>query len=182
MNVKAVIEGLIFMAGEEGLTLLQIQSLLPELSRAEIEQILSAIREEYRNDSRGFELAEYASRYKFVTKEFVYPYGEKLFEQFKKATLSQAAMETLAIIAYRQPITRVEIEEIRGVSCEVMLKKLQLRGLIEAKDRLDVVGKPLLYNVTEEFLDAFELETLAELPQIETKEVQEELFARNKEE
>lgn len=63
-----------------------------------------------------------------------------------------------------------------------MLKKLQLRGLIEAKDRLDVVGKPLLYNVTEEFLDAFELETLAELPQIETKEVQEELFARNKEE
>ena len=170
------------MAGEEGLSLLQLQSLLQEVSRTELLALLETIKEEYSHDAKGIELVEYASRYKFVTKEFVYPYGEKLFEQFKKATLSQAAMETLAIIAYRQPITRVEIEEIRGVSCEVMLKKLQLRGLIEAKDRLDVVGKPLLYQVTGEFLDAFELETLAELPELETKEVQEELFVQNKEE
>ncbi|WP_290172187.1 SMC-Scp complex subunit ScpB [uncultured Dubosiella sp.] len=170
---KAIVEGLIFMAGEEGLSLLQLQSLLQEVSRTELLALLETIKEEYSHDAKGIELVEYASRYKFVTKEFVYPYGEKLFEQFKKATLSQAAMETLAIIAYRQPITRVEIEEIRGVSCEVMLKKLQLRGLIEAKDRLDVVGKPLLYQVTGEFLDAFELET---------KEVQEELFVQNKEE
>lgn len=179
---KAIVEGLIFMAGEEGLSLLQLQSLLQEVSRTELPALLETIKEEYSHDAKGIELVEYASRYKFVTKEFVYPYGEKLFEQFKKATLSQAAMETLAIIAYRQPITRVEIEEIRGVSCEVMLKKLQLRGLIEAKDRLDVVGKPLLYQVTGEFLDAFELETLAELPELETKEVQEELFVQNKEE
>ncbi|WP_288342040.1 SMC-Scp complex subunit ScpB [uncultured Dubosiella sp.] len=179
---KAIVEGLIFMAGEEGLSLLQLQSLLQEVSRTELLALLETIKEEYSHDAKGIELVEYASRYKFVTKEFVYPYGEKLFEQFKKATLSQAAMETLAIIAYRQPITRVEIEEIRGVSCEVMLKKLQLRGLIEAKDRLDVVGKPLLYQVTGEFLDAFELETLAELPELETKEVQEELFVQNKEE
>ena len=179
---KAIVEGLIFMAGEEGLSLLQLQSLLQEVSRTELLALLETIKEEYSHDAKGIELVEYASRYKFVTKEFVYPYGEKLFEQFKKATLSQAAMETLAIIAYRQPITRVEIEEIRGVSCEVMLKKLQLRGLIEAKDRLDVVGKPLLDQVTGEFLDAFELETLAELPELETKEVQEELFVQNKEE
>ncbi|TGY66312.1 SMC-Scp complex subunit ScpB [Dubosiella muris] len=179
---KAIVEGLIFMAGEEGLSLLQLQSLLQEVSRTELLALLETIKEEYSHDAKGIELVEYASRYKFVTKEFVYPYGEKLFEQFKKATLSQAAMETLAIIAYRQPITRVEIEEIRGVSCDVMLKKLQLRGLIEAKDRLDVVGKPLLYQVTGEFLDAFELETLAELPELETKEVQEELFVQNKEE
>ncbi len=179
---KAIVEGLIFMAGEEGLSLLQLQSLLQEVSRTELLALLETIKEEYSHDAKGIELVEYASRYKFVTKEFVYPYGEKLFEQFKKATLSQAAMETLAIIAYRQPITRVEIEEIRGVSCEVMLKKLQLRGLIEAKDRLDVVGKPLLYQVTGEFLDAFELETLAELPELETKEVQQELFVQNKEE
>lgn len=181
-NPKAIIEGLIFMAGEEGLTADQIHSLMDDLSHEEIHTLLRSIEEEYQKDSKGFELAQYASRYKFITKEFVYPYGEKLFEQFKKATLSQAALETLAIIAYRQPITRVEIEEVRGVNCEMMLKKLQLRGLIEAKDRLDTIGKPLLYQVTDEFLDAFELENLSELPSLEAKEVQEELFAQIKEE
>ena len=70
----------------------------------------------------------------------------------------------MEIIAYKQPITRVEIEEIRGVNCEMMLKKLVARGLIEAKDRLDAIGKPLLYRVTDEFLDAFQLEDLKELP------------------
>ena len=85
-------------------------------------------------------------------------------------------METLAIIAYRQPVTRVEIEEIRGVNCEMMLKKLQNRGLIEAKDRLDVIGKPLLYTVTDEFLDAFQLETIDELPVIQEKDTKQELF------
>jgi segregation and condensation protein B len=86
-------------------------------------------------------------------------------------------METLAIIAYKQPITRVEIEEIRGVNCEMMLKKLVARGLIEAKDRLDAIGKPLLYRVTDEFLDAFQLEDLKELPELpQTKNNTEELF------
>ena len=76
---------------------------------------------------------------------------KSFFENIQHPTLSQAAIETLAIIAYKQPVTRVEIEEIRGVNCEMMLKKLQARGLIEAKDRLDVVGKPLLYQVTDTF-------------------------------
>lgn len=127
-------------------------------------------------NTKGIELVEYASRYKFVTKEFVYPYGEKLFSSEKTVTLSQPALETLAIIAYRQPITRVEIEDIRGVGCEVMLKKLQARGLIEAKERLDTVGKPLLYTVTDTFLDTFQLETLQELPDLPEQKQDEELF------
>lgn len=175
-NRKAIIEGLIFMSGEEGLSLIQIQSVLQDCSRAEITDTILQLQEEYAQSSRGMELVEYASRYKFVTKEFVYPYGQRLFEQFKNASLSQAAMETLAIIAYKQPITRVEIEEIRGVNCEMMLKKLQTRGLIEAKDRLDVIGKPLLYTVTDVFLDAFQLETIEELPILKEKDTNQELF------
>ena len=112
----------------------------------------------------------------FLTKEFVYPYGEKLFKEEKPMTLSQAAMETLAIVAYKQPVTRLEIEEIRGVSCEVMLKKLVAMDLIEAADRLDTVGKPLLYRVTDTFLDTFQLETLEELPALPDREISDNLF------
>ena len=176
INRKAIVEGLIFMSGEEGLSLIQIQSVLQDCTRLEIEETIQTLQKEYAEDTKGFELVEYASRYKFVTKEFVYPFGQRLFEQFKSASLSQAAMETLAIIAYKQPITRVEIEEIRGVNCEMMLKKLQTRGLIEAKDRLDVVGKPLLYTVTDVFLDAFQLETIDELPILQEKDTKKELF------
>lgn len=176
-NLKAILEGLIFLSGEEGLTLNQIVHSLEFDDIKTIQDTIRVLKEEYNDSRRGVELVEYASRFKFVTKELVYPYGQKLFEQFKNATLSQAALETLAIIAYKQPITRVEIEEIRGVNCEMMLKKLQARGLIEAKDRLDVVGKPLLYNVTNEFLDAFSLETLEELPELqEQTKTREELF------
>lgn len=176
-NLKAIVEGLLFLSGEEGLTLNQILHSLESKEKDRVLSCIDALKEEYQDPGRGFELVEYASRYKFVTKEFVYTYGQRLFEQYKEVTLSQAAFETLAIIAYKQPITRVEIEEIRGVNCEMMLKKLQARGLIEAKDRLDVVGKPLLYTVTDEFLDAFQLETLQELPELpKEKETKEELF------
>lgn len=175
-NQKAIIEGLLFLSGEDGLTLFQIQSALEQSDVDAIFADLEALKEEYSHADKGFELVEYANRYKFVTKEFVYPYGEKLFSEEKPVALSQPALETLAIVAYRQPITRVEIEEIRGVSCEVMLKKLQARGLIEAKDRLDTVGKPLLYTVTDTFLDAFQLETLQELPELPVKKHDDDLF------
>lgn len=175
-NQKAIIEGLLFLSGEEGLRLEQIQGTLNQSDRDSILKDIELLKEEYQSNTKGIELVEYASRYKFVTKEFVYPYGEKLFSSEKTISLSQPALETLAIIAYRQPITRVEIEDIRGVGCEVMLKKLQARGLIEAKERLDTVGKPLLYTVTDTFLDTFQLETLQELPDLPEQKQDEELF------
>lgn len=176
-NAKAILEGLLFLSGEEGLTIDQMRQGMENLEREDILVLLEFLKNEYSANTKGIELVEYANRFKFVTKEFVYPYGKKLFEEYKQPTLSQAALETLAIIAYKQPITRVEIEEIRGVNCEMMLKKLVARGLVEAKDRLDVVGKPLLYTVTDEFLDAFQLETLKELPELpQQKEQNEELF------
>ena len=158
-NAKAILEGLLFLSGEEGLTMDQMMHGLQNLEMDDIRVLLDALKKEYSSSSKGIELVEYANRFKFVTKEFVYPYGKQLFEE------------------YKQPITRVEIEEIRGVNCEMMLKKLVARGLIEAKDRLDAIGKPLLYRVTDEFLDAFQLEDLKELPELpQTKNNSEELF------
>ena len=158
-NAKAILEGLLFLSGEEGLSIDQMMLGLKNLEMDDIRILLDTLKEEYSSNSRGIELVEYANRFKFVTKEFVYPYGKQLFEE------------------YKQPITRVEIEEIRGVNCEMMLKKLVARGLIEAKDRLDAIGKPLLYRVTDEFLDAFQLEDLKELPELpQTKNNNEELF------
>ena len=177
-NVKALIEGLIFLSGEEGLSLIQIQNALQIEDAQSVKEALLSLKDDYSKTDKGIELVEYASRYKFVTKEFLYPYGQKLFENIQHPTLSQAAIETLAIIAYKQPVTRVEIEEIRGVNCEMMLKKLQARGLIEAKDRLDVVGKPLLYQVTDTFLDTFQLETIKELPQLPKPQEEQELFGK----
>ena len=176
MSRTAIIEGLIFMSGEEGLSLVQIQSVLQELSREEILNEIKSIKRRCEQENHGFELVEYASRYKFVTKESIYPYAKRLYENLITPTLSQAAMETLAIIAYKGPITRVQIDEFRGVSCEMMLKKLVARDMIEAKDRLDAIGKPLLYTVTQNFLDAFELDSLQALPEIEIKETKNELF------
>ena len=173
MNTKAIIEGLLFLSGEEGLSKEQLSDAI----QMDAGSFIETLKEEYRNPDKGFELVEFANRYKFITKEFVYPYAKNIFEEVKAPSLSPAALETLAIIAYKQPITRVEIEEIRGVNCEMMLKKLQLRNLIEAKDRKDVIGKPLLYTVTDEFLDTFQLESLKELPELKLKDFEDsELF------
>ena len=173
MNTKAIIEGLLFLSGEEGLSIEQLSDAI----QMDAGSFIETLKEEYRNPDKGFELVEFANRYKFITKEFVYPYAKNIFEEVKAPSLSPAALETLAIIAYKQPITRVEIEEIRGVNCEMMLKKLQLRNLIEAKDRKDVIGKPLLYTVTDEFLDTFQLESLKELPELKQKNFEDsELF------
>ena len=96
----------------------------------------------------------------------IHPYAQKLFASAKSASLSQSALETLAIIAYKQPVTRVEIEEIRGVGCDMMLRKLMARGLIREAGRSDAPGRPILFEVTEEFMDSFRLVSLKELPQL----------------
>ncbi|MCF0246648.1 MAG: SMC-Scp complex subunit ScpB [Ileibacterium sp.] len=178
-ELKALVEGLLYIAGEEGLSIIQLQSTLQDYTREDIEKILFEMQKDCSSPDRGVELACYASRWKLVSKENVFEYAKRLYEDIKAPTLSAAALETLAIIAYRQPVTRVEIEEIRGVSCEAMLKKLQLRGLIEAKERSSAVGNPLLYTVTDGFMDAFALDSLDQLPEIEKPREQQELFSSN---
>lgn len=174
--LKALVEGLIFIAGEDGLSLIQMQSVIQNVTRNQIQSILDQLKEEYADPAHGFELTSFGGRYKFISKEMVYSRARRLYEEIIVPSLSSAALETLAIIAYRQPITRVEIEQIRGVSCDSMLKKLQARELIETDGRAEAVGKPLLYKVTEHFMDIFGMESLDELPEMSSQENEGLLF------
>ena len=178
------IEALIF-ASEKPLNTTELTELVNNAlgfieDRANMEQVETAIegiQEKYAAEFYAFELKQSGGGWQFLTKKEYHKTVALLNGDRFLKRLSTAAIETLAIIAYKQPITRVEIEEIRGVNCEMMLKKLVARGLIEAKDRLDAIGKPLLYRVTDEFLDAFQLEDLKELPELpQTRNNSEELF------
>lgn len=179
-NLKKIFEGLLFIAGDEGLSIEQIKSCLEEeILVEEIESILDQMMKTYlQEDDRGFEMVRFGGIYKFVSKQDIHPYAEKMFASTKISTLSQAALETLAIIAYKQPITRAEIEEIRGVGCDMMVRKLLARNLIKECGRSDAPGRPFLYEVTDEFMDAFKLESLKELPELPTfrDEEESELF------
>ena len=173
LQMKSILEGLLFITGDEGLTLEQATSTL-EASKEEVEQVLEELKKDYSDDGHGIELAQFGNVYKFLSKKIIHEYASKLFALEKNSKLSPAALETLSIIAYKQPVTRVEIEEIRGVSADVMLRKLQARGLIEESGRSDAPGKPILYSVTDAFMDAFELKSLDELPELPRYDNEEE--------
>ena len=165
LNIEAIVEGLLYMVGDDGLKVEQLASVIDK-SIEDSEAILNSIQSKYSNENFGIELVNYGKTYKFITKQELAPYIQALFHTSKPNTLSQSALETLAIIAYKQPITRVEIEELRGVGADMMLRKLQARNLIREAGRSYAPGKPILYEVTEEFMDSFKLYTLNELPDL----------------
>ena len=164
-GMEAIVEGLLYVVGEDGVRAEQIASAI-EKSLEDTEAILNNIRNKYASELYGIELVCYGQVYKFVTKKEIFPYAQELFGATKANTLSQSALETLAIIAYKQPVTRVEIEELRGVGAEMMLKKLLARNLIREAGRSEAPGRPILYEVTEEFMDSFKLMTMNELPDL----------------
>ncbi len=174
---EAILEGLLFIVGDEGLTVQQAARSL-EIPEERVKQLMDDLQVKYLDDKYGIEIANYGGTYRFLSKAVVHPYAKKLFQLSKTSTLSQAALETLAIIAYKQPITRVEIEEIRGVGADMMLRKLEARDLIKVSGRSDAPGRPILYEVTDEFMDSFKLLSLDELPALPQFENEEsdELF------
>jgi segregation and condensation protein B len=160
---KAIVEGLLFAAGDEGLSLQQIATVL-EIEEEQAQAIVHMLKEEYEQQKRGIQLIELAGVFQLATKKEHAPYLKKLVESPSSASLSQAALETLAIIAYRQPITRAEIEEIRGVKSDKPIQTLIAKALIKEVGRAEGTGRPILYGTTKEFLDYFGLKTLEELP------------------
>lgn len=160
---KAVVEGLLFISGDEGIYLEQIASVL-ELEKGEVQLLLQQLQEDYQRPSCGLQIVQYAQTYRLTTKKEHASYYKKLIETPMSSSLSQAALETLAIIAYRQPITRTEIEEVRGVKTEKALQTLISRLLVKEIGRAEGTGRPILYGTTKEFLDTFGLKTLKELP------------------
>lgn len=153
------------MTGDEGLTASQAADTLG-VSEKKAEELFAQLQKVWQSDDRGLEVVRYGDIYRFLTKAFVHSYAARLFSKDVKTQLSQAALETLAIIAYKQPVTRVEIEEIRGVSADAMLRKLIARGLVKEDGRSEAPGRPILYSVTNEFMDAFQLLSLDELPDL----------------
>ena len=165
LQIQTIVEGILYVVGEDGISLHKLSETL-SCEENEALALLENIQERYEDPSFGIRLVHYGESYKFVSKEEISPYLKKLFSINKPDALSQSALETLAIIAYKQPVTRVEIEELRGVSAETMLRKLLSRNLIREAGRLEEAGRPILYEITEEFMDSFSLLSLQELPDL----------------
>lgn len=164
-HMLAILEGLLFLCGDDGLSIEQAAASM-DASEEYVAELFDDLQKYYLQESRGIEIARFCEKYRFLSKAFIHEAAKKLFQTSTEAKLSNAALETLAIIAYKQPITRVEIEEIRGVGADVMLRKLVARGLIQEDGRSEAAGRPILYSVTDEFLDSFKLLSLDELPEL----------------
>jgi segregation and condensation protein B len=166
MNKVAILEGLLFLSGSEGLNMEDIIAIL-EVTELEAKALLENLAHDYEQQERGIQLVLLGNRLKLTTKEEHKAYYEKLVEVEQNTELSQAALETLAIIAYNEPITRVKVDEIRGVGCSHLIRKLVSMNLICECGRADSPGRPLCYRTTKAFLDHFGLASIEELPALE---------------
>jgi segregation and condensation protein B len=162
--MRSVIEGLLFAAGDEGLDAKQLGEVL-ELDVHMITDLVHDLKADLKRTGRGIQIVEVAGAFQFTTLAEHAPFFERLAYSPSRSSLSQAALETLSIIAYKQPITRVEIEEIRGVKSDRALHTLAAKDLIEETGRAEAVGRPILYGTTKQFLDYFGLSSLQELPE-----------------
>lgn len=157
-----VIEAILFVAGEP----VEVDELRRALDVTEIEaaQAIAALESDYAYHRRGICLKRFGRHIQLSTRAEYAPYVERLLQPIQKQSLSQSAMETLAVVAYRQPVTRLEIEAVRGVKCDYSVQSLVNKGLIEEVGRKDALGRPILYGTTDRFLAHFGLTTLDDLP------------------
>lgn len=181
MNEIGAVETLLFVAGDEGLSLEEIATVL-ECTTQFAFQLLTQLQKNYESSkASGLMLLEVGNHYQLATKKEYAGIIKKYAVSPVSTNLSQAALETLAIIAYKQPLTRMEIDEIRGVQTSGALQKLLLRGLIEDKGRVNGPGRAILYGTTNYFMDYFGLKNIKELPAIDEleqdqEEVESDLF------
>lgn len=171
-EIKAIIEALLFIWGDP-LSLKDISNIL-EISEKKAEIILKDMIDEFDFNRRGIKIIRIKNSYQLCTRPEHYPWISKLSQQKDSKSLSTAALETLSIIAYRQPITKNEIDAVRGVKSDRVIETLINRNLVEEKGRLEKTGKPIIYGTTDEFLRYFGLESLADLPELGKFEAVEE--------
>ena len=163
---KAVLEGLLFVVGEDGLTIEQIEDVL-NIDEESAKNLIRELKHDYEDESRGLRIDFLGNRFKIITKFEHKEYYQKLIENPETNFLSQAALETLAIIAYNEPITRIQVDTLRGVGSTSIIRKLVAKGFIKEAGRSDVPGRPILYETTHEFLDYFGLASIEDLPDID---------------
>lgn len=175
----AVTEAVLFAVGES-VTLDKLADIL-EVEKKEMREIVAQLKEKYEDEERGILLIELENSVQLVTKDIAYEYLVKIAKTPPKQTLTDTVLETLSIIAYKQPVTRGEIEKIRGVSCDHAINKLLEYDFIEEVGRLDAPGRPLLFGTTEQFLRSFGVKSIGDLPSM-SPELVEDMKAQAEEE
>ncbi len=166
MNKLGILEGILFVVGDEGINLKNLCDIM-NINMDEAKELLLKLKESYESEERGIRISYLGDAFKLTTKECHKEYYQKLIENPDVFTLSPSSLEVLAIIAYNQPITRAEIDTMRGVSSSHVIRKLVAKGLIKEAGKSKLPGRPNLYRTTSEFLDCFGLSSLSELPEIE---------------
>lgn len=164
-KIESVIEAVLFASGEP--VAAETLSEIVGVDKKTLGLLINRMADSYSKDERGIQIREIDRAYQLCSKPEHFEYVKKMFEPRQKQTLSQAALEALAIVAYNQPITKAELERIRGVNSDSAVNSLIERGLIKEAGRMDAPGKPILYETTEEFLRAFGYRSLSELPPTE---------------
>ena len=163
-GLKRAVEGLLF-ASERPLTADEMRQAFEEnLAEADIRAAIESLKNEYESQNRGFRIFEIAGGYQLVTDSSLESHLKKFYQSRLKKRLSQATLETLSVIAYRQPVTRADIEFIRGVAVDGALKTLLEKGIVKIAGRKEVPGRPMLYATTPQFLEHFGINTLQDLP------------------
>ncbi len=168
---KAAIEGILFAMGQS-VELTRLANVL-ELTKEQVRKIVREMKEEYEKENRGIQILELEDAVQLSTKPQLYEYLIQLAKQPRQQVLTDVLMETLSIVAYKQPVTKAEIEKIRGVSCEHAVNKLMDYGLICELGRLDAPGRPILLGPTEEFLRSFGVRSVEDLPILNPDQLEE---------
>ena len=169
MNLKAVLEGILFIVGDEGTTIKEMATIL-DTTEDEVKNLLLELKKDYEDKGRGLRISYLGNTFKLTTKEEHKEYYEKLVSDTKTSNLSNAALEVLAVIAYNEPITRLKIDEIRGVNSTQIVRRLLARGFIKICGKDNTIGKPNLYKTTNDFLDYFGLSSKEDLPELIVQE------------
>lgn len=167
--MEGIIEGLLYVQGDLGLTINQIEDIL-EIPEEEAKRLVLNLKNYYEENNRGLRINYLGNTIKLTTKEEHQKYYQKLLESPSSNNLSESALEVLAIIAYNEPITRGDLEKLRGVDSNYVLRRLLAKGLIKECGKSDLPGRPILYKTTDDFLDYFGLASIKDLPNIELLE------------
>lgn len=170
-NEKGRIEAILFVSGDA----VEIRDLARALGEDEkkVRKTLNDLESEYDFNQRGFVIKRFGTKVQLATRPLYAEDVVRLLQPVQKQSLSQAAMETLAVVAYKQPVTRAEVEQIRGVKCDYSLQSLTLKGLIQEVGRKETIGRPVLFGTTDEFLSRFGIESLENLPPLPEPEAEE---------
>ncbi|NLW21503.1 MAG: SMC-Scp complex subunit ScpB [Clostridiales bacterium] len=163
-RLVGIIEAILYVSGEA----IALSTLADALGHGleAVEQALQALEQACQEDARGLQLKRFADQVQLVSKADYATYVERVLQPVQRQTLSQSALETLVIVAYRQPVTRQEVEAVRGVKCDYSLQSLAQKGLIRDVGRKETLGRPILYATTDQFLSHFGLTSLKELPSL----------------